>query len=195
MLVGLYKIAPENTKAINIHSDDSILDLFDLNDVPKGIAGSVGKWTRRIRRTSPRWTGCKEGRERRRRRRRVENRTHRGPETYRSADAAEPPLEPSYAKPPEPDKPIEEMTEDERRRGRRRWPSTRWPRARKKKEAEEAARIAAGRARGAEDRRFRVCAGAAAAEEPPRIRPHPRRPTPTTPRPRPSCDADAEDRC
>ena len=44
VLVGLYKIAPENTKAINIHkAHDSILDLFDLNDVPKGIAGSVGK--------------------------------------------------------------------------------------------------------------------------------------------------------
>ena len=44
VLVGLYKIAPENTKAINIHkAHDSILDLFDLNDVPKGITGSVGK--------------------------------------------------------------------------------------------------------------------------------------------------------
>jgi translocation protein SEC62 len=42
VLVGLYKIAPENTKAINIHkAHDSILDLFDLNDVPKGIAGST----------------------------------------------------------------------------------------------------------------------------------------------------------
>ena len=152
VLVGLYKIAPENTKAINIHkAHDSILDLFDLNDVPKGITGSVGKvdpqdpaHIAKMDRMRREGAGAAAG---------AAGGAAAGGESNVTADGAnvtatnatEPPVEPSYAKPPEPDKPIEEMTEEEREA---------WEAAlaihkvaeelRKKKEAEEAARIAAG---------------------------------------------------
>jgi translocation protein SEC62 len=149
VLVGLYKIAPENTKAINIHkAHDSILDLFDLNDVPKGIAGSTASGAK----LDPQDPANIARMDKMRReaggagsRVTVEDVDGVNGTSTENGENATEPTEPSYAKPPEPDKPIEEMTAEELEA---------WEAAveihrvaedvRKKKEAEEAARAAAG---------------------------------------------------
>ena len=102
VLVGLCR-SPRRTPRLSTYTKRTTPSWTSSTSTtfPRASPDPSGKWTRRIRRTSPRWTGC-EGRDgsgggAAQARRREENRTsQRGSrKRHRDADAAEPPVEPS----------------------------------------------------------------------------------------------------